>query len=74
MIERTIPPSAAGLRRDDTVCTTSDSNIYPMAEGWTNIIAIAAGAEHLVGLRTDGALVSVGVNGAGQCSVDSLML
>lgn len=45
-----------------------------MAEGWTNIIAIAAGAEHLVGLRTDGALVSVGVNGDGQCSVDSLML
>ena len=45
-----------------------------MAEGWTDIVTLAAGDEHLVGLRADGTLVSVGVNDDGQCSVDSLML
>jgi alpha-tubulin suppressor-like RCC1 family protein len=42
--------------------------------GWTNIVAIAAGEYHTVGLRKDGKLLAVGRNDDDQCHVDHLPL
>jgi len=38
--------------------------------GWEDIIEVAAGASHTVGLRSDGTVVARGDNGYGQCNVD----
>jgi len=44
-----------------------DENYY--IGDWTDIVQIAAGFEHTVGLRTDGTVVAVGVNEDGRCNV-----
>jgi alpha-tubulin suppressor-like RCC1 family protein len=36
---------------------------------WTNIVNIAAGWRHTVGLKADGTVIAVGNNGYGQCNV-----
>lgn len=38
---------------------------------WTDIVAIAAGDYHTVGLRTDGSVVAVGHNNFGQCDTSN---
>ena len=38
---------------------------------WSNITAVAAGANHTVGLHADGTVVAVGDNQFGQCNVQS---
>jgi alpha-tubulin suppressor-like RCC1 family protein len=40
-----------------------------LVSGWTDIVAISLGAEHIVGLRSDGTVVATGANGWGQCNV-----
>jgi len=37
--------------------------------GWTNIVQVAAGGRHTVGLKADGTMVAVGHNLYGQCNV-----
>jgi len=37
--------------------------------GWTDIVQVAAGAWHTVGLKSDGTVVAVGENCHGQCNV-----
>jgi alpha-tubulin suppressor-like RCC1 family protein len=37
--------------------------------GWTNIVQVAAGMGHTVGVKSDGAVVAVGGNTSGQCNV-----
>ncbi len=37
--------------------------------GWSDIIAVEAGSEHVVGLKADGTVVAVGNNDDGQCDV-----
>jgi alpha-tubulin suppressor-like RCC1 family protein len=37
--------------------------------GWTDIIHVAAGRRHTVGLRSDGTVVAAGTNDHGQCGV-----
>ena len=37
--------------------------------GWTDIVALAAGKYHTVGLKRDGSVVAVGKNDEGQCNV-----
>ena len=37
-------------------------------QDWTDIIAIAAGNQHLVGLRADGTVLATGSNKMGQCN------
>jgi len=37
--------------------------------GWTNIIHVAAGSRHTVGLKSDGTVVAAGWNIFGQCNV-----
>ncbi len=38
---------------------------------WENIVAVSAGAEHTVGLKSDGTVVASGWNKHGQCNVES---
>jgi alpha-tubulin suppressor-like RCC1 family protein len=37
--------------------------------GWTDVLAVAAGDRHTVGLRSNGTVVAVGYNGYNQCDV-----
>lgn len=36
--------------------------------GWIDIVAIAAGTNHTIGLKLDGTVVAVGWNEYGQCN------
>ncbi|MEG1677087.1 MAG: RCC1 domain-containing protein, partial [Clostridia bacterium] len=36
---------------------------------WTDIVAVASGAFHTIGLRADGTVVAVGNNEVRQCNV-----
>ena len=36
---------------------------------WSDIVAVAAGCTHTIGLKSDGTVVSVGSNEYGQCDV-----
>ncbi|PFN54858.1 chromosome condensation regulator, partial [Bacillus thuringiensis] len=38
---------------------------------WRDIVAIAAGCAHTVGLKSDGTVIAVGNNEFGQCDVGS---
>ena len=40
-------------------------------QDWTDIVAISAGYEHTVGLKSDGTVVAVGGNEDGQCNVQN---
>jgi len=42
--------------------------------GWTNIIHVAAGMMHTIGLKSDGSVVTAGSNAYGQCNVGGWML
>lgn len=63
---------SAGLHANGTVSIASSLNVFPQAEAWTDIISLAAGDEHLIGLRRDGALLCAGWNKEGQCNTDDL--
>lgn len=39
-------------------------------DGWTDVVQVAAGRYHTVGLRADGTVVAVGSNEQRQCNVD----
>lgn len=39
-------------------------------DDWTDIVQVAAGAYHCVGLKSDGTVVAVGTNQYGQCDID----
>jgi transcriptional regulator with XRE-family HTH domain len=56
---------AAGLKKNGTVVTTSDSLD---TSSWENITSIAAGSDHVVGLKDDGTVVCTGNDSA--CQVD----
>ena len=43
----------------------------PSLVDWHNIVSIAAGDSHLVGLKADGTVIAAGYNQMGQCNVDS---
>lgn len=73
----------AALRSDGTVYTTLsivqhwknsyfstlEEDEYKEADSWTDIVAIACGNSHLVGLKSDGTVVATGYNEQGQCNV-----
>lgn len=59
--------SLIGLKVDGTVVAAGENRFGECdVEGWTDIIAIAAGVRHTVGLRSDGTLVSTGSGHYGQ--------
>ena len=41
------------------------ANVY----SWKDVVSVAAGAEHTVGLKSDGTLLVAGSNSNGQCDV-----
>lgn len=60
---------AAGLRQDGTVVVSDVKGID--VDNWENIIAIDVGYAFVVGLKSDGTVVSSGHNGDGQCNVEN---
>ena len=65
-----------GLRGDGTVVATvvaTGWNDYGQCDvdGWTDIVAVAAGWLHTMGLRSDGTVVATGCNDDGQCYVNN---
>ena len=63
---------AAGLSDDGKVLVFpyNDEEIPELdVTGWTNIIQIEAGTQHIVGLKSDGSVVATGDNTHGQCNV-----
>jgi len=46
-------------------CNTSD---------WKDIVGVAAGSSHTVGVRSDGTVVAVGYNNEGQCDTGNWKL
>ena len=52
---------------------TAGSNFEGQGDvnNWTDIVAIAAGNSHTVGLKSDGTVVAVGNNVNNQCNVSS---
>lgn len=64
-----------GLKRDGTV-EFAWTNPYREPNGeekigeWTDIVDIIATQTHAVGLKSDGTVVAVGENDAGQCNVE----
>ncbi len=76
-----------GLKSDGTVIATGlndviafeDGNEDPLrgyagqcdVEGWTDIVAIATGSFHTIGLKSDGTVVATGDNYFGQCNIST---
>jgi len=62
---------SAGLMEDGTVKLIGKENTVSQCDvsGWTDIVAVAVGDYHVVGLRSDGTVVATGTNGYGQCDV-----
>jgi alpha-tubulin suppressor-like RCC1 family protein len=42
--------------------------------GWTNIVQVAAGGTHTVGLKSNGTVAAVGYNHYEQCNIDDWTL
>lgn len=57
------------LKSDGSVATYGNNNIQHEVN-WNNIVGIAAGKAHTVGLKTDGTVVAKGNTEQGQCDVD----
>ena len=56
--------------RDGTVVAAgSNDKGQCNVQDWTDIIAVAAGFEYTVGLKSDGTVVATGSNPNGQCDV-----
>ena len=61
-----------GLKSDGTVVAVGDNDYGQRnVDGWTDIVAIAAGYSHTVGLRSDGTVVTAGSDSDGKRDVGS---
>ena len=60
-----------GIRTDGTAIASGDVQ-YGQCEvdGWTDLVAVAAGERHTIGVRKDGTVIAAGDNSAGQCRVE----
>lgn len=59
----------AALKDDGTVVFTDRHAFDSSPAGWHDIIAIACGDDHLLGLRADGSVCAAGRNTKGECDV-----
>lgn len=55
----------------DVISGGSNTNLACLTSLWKNIVQIAGGDKHIVGLKEDGTVVAVGDNYFGQCNVGS---
>ena len=61
---------AAAVKNDGTVVAVGYNKTGKSeVSGWTDIVAIACGDWHTVGLKSDGTVVATGSNSNGQCDV-----
>ena len=60
-------------KQDGTALVTGMGSARNNVLQWRDLEQIAAGYYHMVGLKTDGTIVAVGDNAAGQCDVRKLM-
>jgi len=60
-----------GSQPSETSSPSATSHGQCDARGWHNIVAVAAGSTHTLGLCADGTVVSAGNNAVGQTDVDS---
>ena len=60
---------AAGVKADGTVVLAGKTDGLSEVSSWRDIVAVAAGDNHVVGLKEDGTVVAAGSNDAGQCDV-----
>ena len=58
-----------GLSANGTVAIAGYDSFIQGTKDWQNIIAVAAGEDHVVGLRAGGTVVAIGENDRGQCDV-----
>ena len=58
-----------GLSANGTVAIAGYASFIQGTKDWQNIIAVAAGEDHVVGLRAGGTVVATGENDRGQCDV-----
>ena len=56
-----------GLKEDRSVVAVPDYLMH--VSNWTDIVQLAAGSAHMVGLKSDGTVVAVGENAWGQCEL-----
>ena len=47
----------------------NERDVSDLVKDWTDIVAIASGKSHIVGLRADGTVVAAGENFSGRCDV-----
>jgi alpha-tubulin suppressor-like RCC1 family protein len=60
----------AGLKSNGTVVVAGDyAGPASGVSAWENIIAVAAGRDHVIGLRADGVVLAAGNNTSGQCDI-----
>jgi len=60
---------AAGSNRSPVDGSYISPNGPCNVTGWKDIVAVAAGSAHTVGLKADGTVVAIGLNDNGQCDV-----
>ncbi|MCC8063904.1 MAG: chromosome condensation regulator, partial [Clostridiales bacterium] len=63
----------AAVKADGTVVAKATSIVRASGQfdvlGWSEIVSVAVGYRHTVGLRRDGTVVAVGSNSYGQCAI-----
>ena len=64
-----------GRRSDGAVVAVGSHAVGECRTGeWRDVVAVAAGAEHTLGVRADGSVLSAGANDYGQRNVDGWSL
>lgn len=61
---------SVAIRQDGSLIATGNDGIWLDVKDWTDIVAVAAGDFHTVGLRSDGTVAVTGTNVFGQCDVE----
>ena len=68
----TFSASSVAIRNDGTVLVghlDAVDYVGKQVAQWTDMVSVDAGQGHVVGLKSDGTVVAVGINKAGQCDV-----
>ena len=60
-----------GLSNGEAIAAGNNTFGQCDVSGWTDVVAVAAGFYHTIGLRADGTVVAVGNNNSGQCDVSN---
>ncbi len=58
------------IKRDGSVVRLSKNTVYPDTKAWGNIISLSADPDgHLIGLKRDRTVASIGENSNGRCNI-----